>query len=93
MPGIKLKFEIQFPALFLHRLASSAGKTKTSINASKKKISRRCMACIFYFRSSINVCNYQPLALANPYHSLCYDFIRLGDGYRLIRQTVKLYYS
>jgi hypothetical protein len=26
------------------------------------------------------------LALANTYHSLCYNFIRLGDGYRLTRE-------
>ena len=42
------------------------------------------MACIFYFLCSISFCNYQPLAVADAYHSFCHDFIRLGDGYRLI---------
>src|SRR4030095_11035373 len=46
------------------------------------------MACIFYFFGSISLRHYQSLAVANSYHSLCYDFIRLGDGYRLIRVTI-----
>jgi len=44
------------------------------------------MASVLYFCSSFSLCNYQPLALANTYHSLCYNFIRLGDGYRLTRE-------
>jgi len=81
----KLKFKIQFPPLFLHRLRRPTAGKKNLPHESKKKISGRCVACILYFISSIGSRDYQPLALVNPYHSFCYHFIRLGDGYCMIR--------
>jgi len=79
--------EFNFVPYFCTALPALAGKTKTSLHDSEKKVSRRRMACVFYFRSSISLCNHQPLALANAYYSIRYYVIRLGDGYRLMPQA------
>jgi len=82
----KLKFKIQFLPLFLHRPRQVGGQNEKSHYASKKKISRSRMACIFYFSRSIGFCHYQPLAMVNSYHSFRDYLLCLGNGHRLIRR-------
>jgi hypothetical protein len=81
-----LNFEIQFTYLiFAPPSLTSAGKRKIYSTCLKKENIAAPHGLYFLFLCSISLCNHQPLAMANPYHSFCHNFIRLGDGYRLIR--------